>query len=233
MARSHRKDYRADKMAGLYRDGLTLQQIGEQFGITRERVRQILREYTDITADMGGRSVQVAKAQAGREAEIDSRYLSKFDCSFSEWKSLRDIGRQMMREGATRCRTPLNAYTTHKNNAIRRGVGFNLTLWQWWTIWQDSGHWDSRGRSSGEYVMCRKGDQGAYEVGNVFIALCSRNSSEANRKHPLPIGVRYVRGAYVAYRMTQGKNRYLGRFSTPAHAHAAYLAAAPRSQEAA
>lgn len=36
---------RAEKMAKLYREGATLADIGKQFGLTRERVRQILRKH--------------------------------------------------------------------------------------------------------------------------------------------------------------------------------------------
>lgn len=65
--------------------------------------------------------------------------------------------------------SPKGKYVVHKKNAKRRGVVFLLTFDQWWDIWRSSGYWDLRGCKPGQYVMCRLGDEGAYEVGNVYI----------------------------------------------------------------
>ena len=37
----HRRLYTAGRQDGRNRDGMTLEQIGDQFGLTRERIRQI------------------------------------------------------------------------------------------------------------------------------------------------------------------------------------------------
>ena len=71
-------------------------------------------------------------------------------------------------------------YTQHKSNAKRRGVPFLLTFDDWKTIWLESGKLDQRGRGAEKYCMCRVGDIGAYEVGNVFIDLNRRNVSDGN-----------------------------------------------------
>jgi len=73
------------------------------------------------------------------------------------------------------------AYTTHKSNAKRRGVGFNLTYDEWVNIWEESGHLSNRGRKKGQYVMCRNGDCGAYEIGNVFIGISNENTRDGNK----------------------------------------------------
>lgn len=78
--------------------------------------------------------------------------------------------------------TPKGQYSVHKHNANVRGVEFNLTFEQWWSIWQKSGHWDKRGNRAGCYVMCRKGDEGPYAVGNVFIGKFDRNLRDARKK---------------------------------------------------
>jgi hypothetical protein len=77
--------------------------------------------------------------------------------------------------------TPKGQYSVHKHNAASRGIEFNLTFDHWWAIWQKSGHWGKRGNRKGYYVMCRKGDEGAYTVGNVFIGSFSRNVQDRNR----------------------------------------------------
>lgn len=69
---------------------------------------------------------------------------------------------------------------TQKSNAQQRGVPFLLTFEQWKSIWIESGKWEQRGRGGDKYCMCRNGDAGAYEVGNVFIDLGSRNISAGN-----------------------------------------------------
>ena len=73
------------------------------------------------------------------------------------------------------------AYSHQKSNAKQRDVGFNLTFDEWKQIWVDSGEWERRGRGSDKYCMCRIGDSGAYEVGNVFIDQNCRNVSEGNK----------------------------------------------------
>lgn len=75
-------------------------------------------------------------------------------------------------------------YTQQKSNANQRGVLFLLTLDQWKQIWLDSGKWEQRGRGAEKYCMCRIGDAGAYEVGNVFIERGKKNVSDGNIGKP-------------------------------------------------
>jgi hypothetical protein len=77
--------------------------------------------------------------------------------------------------------SPRHRFIQQRAGANRRGIPWRLTFGQWWRIWQESGHWEERGCERGQYCMCRPGDQGAYELGNVIIALHSANSSEATR----------------------------------------------------
>jgi hypothetical protein len=72
------------------------------------------------------------------------------------------------------------AYTQHKSNAKTRGIEFKLTFDEWKQIWLDSGKWDERGRGAEKYCMCRVGDIGCYEVGNVFIGLGKTNVRDGN-----------------------------------------------------
>lgn len=71
-----------------------------------------------------------------------------------------------------------NKYSCQKSKAKHRGIDFLLTFDQWWSIWEQSGKWDFRGARKGQYVMSRKNDTGAYEVGNVFIQLCEDNHKQ-------------------------------------------------------
>lgn len=46
-----------------------------------------------------------------------------------------------------------------------------LTFDQWWSIWQNSGHWAERGCHLGQYFMKRHDFMGSYEINNISIAL--------------------------------------------------------------
>lgn len=75
-------------------------------------------------------------------------------------------------------RTPRGRYNVHRSNAKKRNIPFLLTFEEWWSIWQESGKWEQRGKRSNQYQMCRNNDEGSYEVGNVRIDTCYNNSLE-------------------------------------------------------
>lgn len=225
---------RAAKMVALYKAGYTTIQIGEVYGITRERVRQLMTRHFGIRHGDGGKSVIVAESRAKRKAEKDAQCMAKFGCTHSQYQGVLRVGREMIASGLSRERTPRGAYLAQKRNAAVRGIGWELTFWQWWTIWQESGHWEQRGRGSG-YVMCRKGDEGPYAVGNVFIATSIENvSTGKHKKSDLPTGVHQApSGRFTAHRQINGQGLYLGTFDTPDLAHAAYLMAGEQQAVAA
>jgi hypothetical protein len=122
-------------------------------------------------------------------------------------------------------RTPIRAFCTQRNNARRRGIEWELKLWDWWMIWEASGKWDQRGRGSG-YVMSRYGDEGPYRKDNVYINLARENNSQhKGKKSGLPMGVVKCSwgDGYVATAMKGGKSHYLGVHPTPDVAELAYL----------
>lgn len=219
---------KASAMTTLYRSGYTLQQIGEQYGITRERVRQLITLYNGSLRNEGGQAVQAAKARTKKREAREARCMKLYGCTLAQYRDLRRIGKAMTTNGKGYACTPLGAFNTQRCNAAVRDIGWELTFWQWWTIWQQSGKWGERGRGNG-YVMSRHGDKGPYALGNVAIIPGPQNTSEGTRKrHDLPCGVVEHRpGRYSAKRMLGGVIHNLGIYSNPAEAHAAYLAAAP------
>jgi hypothetical protein len=78
-------------------------------------------------------------------------------------------------------KTPRGKFVRHKLNAAFRGIPFNLTFEQWWSIWEKSGKWEQRGNKKGQYCMARYGDIGGYEAGNVRIEKLETNVAERNR----------------------------------------------------
>jgi hypothetical protein len=228
------KDDRLTAIVPLYRDGYTLQQIADQYGLTRERIRQILRK-AGVDPTEGGNAIRARRNRAATAAKREAKYLAKYGCTVAQYQEIRRIGEDMMANGSSRDRTPLTAFKHQQSNAGRRGIAWQLNLWQWWTIWQASGHWNERGRGQG-YCMCRHGDEGPYSAGNVFIDFARHNSSEQKRKKSgLPIGVKANKryAGYTAYRSVEGKKKSLGSFPTPELAHAAYLLSLQQEKAAA
>lgn len=122
-------------------------------------------------------------------------------------------------------------FIEQRRNAKTRGIGWELTFWQWWSIWQQSGHWHERGRGQG-YVMCRLNDVGPYSEDNVFIATAADNSSNSIwRRLGLPRGVTRKNCRFAAYRMYGNETFYLGVFETPERAHQAYLSFSAKDAE--
>lgn len=152
-----------------------------------------------------------------------------YGCTKELWLELRDIGLAMIAAGKSADTTPLRAFTHQRDCSIRRRkIDWRLTLPEWWSIWEASGRWNERGMGRG-YMMCRIGDRGAYEVGNVYIGPGAENLSAAAKKTNLPIGVAYSRKSknnpYRAYCNIGGKQRHIGMFPTIEAAREAYVQA--------
>lgn len=72
--------------------------------------------------------------------------------------------------------TPRGKFSVQKRKAKQRGIPWELTFEQWWSLWQDSGRWDERNQTG--YVMCRTNDEGPYALDNVRIDTAGNNSLE-------------------------------------------------------
>lgn len=86
--------------------------------------------------------------------------------------------------GFNRGETPLRQFQIHRANAKQRGVEFKLTFEEWEQWWRESGHYHERGKKRGEYVMARKGDVGAYELGNIECIPTGENIAAAHSGKP-------------------------------------------------
>lgn len=70
-------------------------------------------------------------------------------------------------------------FIMHRAAAKSRGIPFKFTKAEWFDVWEKSGKWEQRGCRRGQYVMARKDDKGAYEIGNVEIITCSQNIKDS------------------------------------------------------
>lgn len=222
------EDPRSETMAILYRNGYTLQQIGDQYEITRERVRQIITKRHGLTREHGGARLVLQRNKEKSRLRFEAKCQRKYGCGAEQYKMLLAKRTDELKAGKGYRRTPFGAFQTQRRGAKRRGIGWELDLWQWWSIWVASGKWAERGSGQG-YVMCRRGDEGPYATDNVFIAPARENNSDRKGKTSgLPIGVSYSGlkfRKYTATRQINGKKVLQRSFHTPELAHAAYLAA--------
>lgn len=233
---------RANQMIQAYGSGLTLEQIGKIHGVTRERVRQIIAK-RGVTSKDGGQTVTAAinrqRRQDGRKLRIETRCMKRLKCSASQVEAITG-SKEIWTNHATR------AYLMQVRNAGARGIEFLMTFPEWWSIWQQSGHWHQRGRGQG-YVMARNGDIGPYAIGNVRICTQSENSKESFIKTPASVRAAKARAnGRRSFQLGKGKGwvlvaglrskpyqvvvrkKYIGMFATPEEAHAAYVAQCDR-----
>jgi DNA-binding CsgD family transcriptional regulator len=163
-------------MEGLYRYGITLEEIGRVFALSRERIRQILAS-RGVHREEGGYRIQSAQAAQARwnlRKELKDQRCQKFyGCSYETALEI-NSGRNL-----SCSRSPAKAYTMQRKSAAERGIGWGFDLPSWWAVWQQSGRWGQRGRGKSGYCMSRIGDDGAYKPGNVQIITISKNSSES------------------------------------------------------
>jgi hypothetical protein len=160
---------RIDAVVAMYKQGKTLQEIGNHFMVTRERIRQLLTR-AGVNKDEGGVAVRSATKKSTSLIRREQHYMNKYGCSFEQYKEILRIGRE---SGASRERQPMGAYCRQAQSAKNRGIEFKLKFWDWWQVWQQSGKWEHRGVSG--YVMARLMDTGPYEIGNIYITTQSKN----------------------------------------------------------
>lgn len=159
------KATRSQQMVALFIAGNTLQIIGDKFGLTRERVRQILVQERIVWNSGGAHVRKKIKADNIRKAQ-DARYLANWGHTRSEHLRISKLPKN-----------PILAFRCQRNNAKRRGICWHFSFPEWWQIWQDSGKWALRGVKSlnKNYVMARFGDVGPYSKDNVFIQIAIDN----------------------------------------------------------
>lgn len=179
-----RIDSRAAKMIEMYKEGKTLEQIGDSFSITRERVRQIMTK-RGITSKDGGRSI-ISFLGARDKIEIQKKKREKKESKIRSMlgislHSYEDIVRTYGPVSSNK--SPIHKYRSQKRNARIWGIEWQLTFAEWWNAWQSSGKYEKRGVGSG-YVMGRFGDSGPYSLDNIYICTARQNIKDSYLTNP-------------------------------------------------
>jgi hypothetical protein len=103
-------------------------------------------------------------------------------------------------------KTPRGQYWQHKSNAQKRRIPWEFTFESWWKLWQDSGHWEQRGHSPGQYCMGRNGDEGPYSPSNCKIITVDDNLAAARER--VRVIRKYIgRSKVVTYETNGGKTK--------------------------
>lgn len=228
-------------MIDMYKSGSTLENIGGAYGISRERVRQIIAS-TGLTRIDGGSSIRcflnsgkkISAAKVANE-KTEARIRSTWAMSLDNYKAhVSEYGSSSEKS------SPMAKYIQQRKTAQYRGIAWNFTFPEWWGVWQESGKWDERGLSKDGYVMARWGDGVVpYSVGTVHICTQSENSKEsfivsphAERFANSPtragggLGYTYVKRNKTNPYVAQFRGKSLGCFPLPELAREAYLNAA-------
>ncbi|WP_039967909.1 hypothetical protein [Pseudomonas chlororaphis] len=156
-------------IVSLFKQGKTLAEIAAQYSLTRQRISQILAA-RGVDKSEGGHHLNVALRSAARKIEREKEHMERYGCTREQFLSVKGNRNQGSK-------SPCQAFHNQYQNAVIRKVEWKLKFWEWWQVWVESGKWEERGRGSEGYCMCRVGDEGAYEIGNVYIGTIVHNST--------------------------------------------------------
>ena len=95
------------------------------------------------------------------------------DLTIAEVDAIRE---QQIARGLT---DPIIAFAIQAKKAVQRGVGFELSFSQWWSIWAPYYH--LRGQGKNGLVMGRNNDVGPYAIGNVYLTTRLGNTMDYHR----------------------------------------------------
>lgn len=170
---------RDQKIVEMFKDAKTMQEVGDKFKISRERVRQIIAR-NGLSSKDGGYVLRAKNKKIVRDA-------NKFYNHFYSWLPTYGCSREqcMSINGNTRNITDKSnlsfSFLHFRNNCLKRKLEFTLSFPQWYDIWLQSGQIDNRGLRKGQYMMIRKDKLGGYTPENVDIA-CAQTSPEIMKK---------------------------------------------------
>lgn len=173
MSATPRKDVKREQdMATMFLGGATLQEIGNHYGLTRERVRQLIKRHGASRAN-GGIAIKAARrnhaTNLARTQRLNDRAMRSYGCDYDTAKRLCG-GLSLCAKGS-----PARLYKAQQHNAKSRGVEWAITFPEWVRVWDESGRWADRGLGLGRYVMARRGDVGPYAPWNVYIVESGEN----------------------------------------------------------
>lgn len=107
-------------------------------------------------------------------------------------------------------------YASHKANAARRGIAFEMSFEEWWQVWEP--HWDKRGVGSDELGMCRTRDLGPYRADNIRLDTPKGNAGDRVLMRRRPWMAERPRGSSGGAVRDRGFSSAGSKFPTPEEA---------------
>lgn len=154
-----------------YQNGETLNDIGSSCTppISRERVRQIMHKYHGTTAIDGGKHVRDNCNAEARAAAKERATFLRLGITLEQWKTLLRANHEARDRGLPESQWPTHCFMQKRSNVTSQGQLWELTPWEWWMIWVNSGKWEQRGRGAGNYCMTRQDRSKPWTVDNTII----------------------------------------------------------------
>lgn len=151
------------EMVSRYLSGETLEQIGKHYGVTRERVRQLVARH-NVSRFEGGACERRRARDAAKAARRVEYYIRRYGMRPEEY--------EIVPKGIRK------SYREQERSAAYRGIGWKFNLAEWISVWQKSGVAFNRGRGKDKYCMSRIDDKGPYSVDNVRVVTNAQNNRE-------------------------------------------------------
>ena len=99
--------------------------------------------------------------------------------------------------------TPKGAFSQQRRDANKRKIEFLFTFEEWVEWWEHhlGPNWfKKRGRSQGQFVMGRLGDNGPYKLENVECITSEQNHRDGNLGKPKPGNAKHARLLGLSHR---------------------------------
>lgn len=160
----------------LFVGGMTLQEVGERYNVTRERVRQVLAKHGLGRRD-GGAAVRGMVRRNMLAAKRNHRVLNRTGMFLSEF--------QKAQRRLVHGEKPYTVFMQFRSKTRRYhpDVAFTLTFGEWFELWSRSGKLGRHGRGKGKYVLARKSGDGPFSYENMeIIKFTHIRSRERNNK---------------------------------------------------
>jgi predicted DNA-binding protein YlxM (UPF0122 family) len=175
------REQRDKKIVSLFLSGATMQEIGDIFHLTRQRVQQIVRD-KGVQSEQGGsallafqRRKQKEKMRRTMEKEKEKVRIADMD----QWSRevlgvpLEEAFRLNGRPFRTKRRASRNQEIYQRYLAIKHQFGYKhpdeayLNFREWCQVWKDSGHWENGPK--GGYGIIRKYKNQPWSVQNARV----------------------------------------------------------------
>lgn len=175
LRRNIAKQQRLEAVASRFKSGETLQEIANDYGLSRERVRQLLRKQ-GLTGIDGGRTIKSFLNHADKPKPKGDPFFRRYGMERAE------LGPEFADMSTCDPRHPKRAFCEQRRTAKYRGFEWSLSFKEWWTLWAESGKWAERGRSADKYVLTRVAGCGPFSVDNCVISTFSESSRQGIQK---------------------------------------------------